>query len=194
MAKAKTLKDRYIKQASRIRNVKNAAGNALSDTEVARRALAQAKRHRDRAKHAKSSNANIRAQADQARLAPRTRKQNIRAGKQIRAGRMRAGQNLATGAAQGALKTGRKAIKKSVRKGSVSAQAGSKAMQQLRAMDPTTRREAVGSAASFSAGQKGTLKGGLKNRQGQALSTAMKAARRRGNTKTVSTSSRRRSS
>jgi hypothetical protein len=103
---------------------------------------------------------------------------------------MSAGTSLGTGAAQSALKTGRKAIKASLRKGTTGAQAGRKALKQIAAMDPTARRALVGSTGKRAGDTKQVAKrraagakGGLKNLQGQDLSKSLKQARESARTK-----------
>ena len=176
---ARALKARIKKQTARISKVEG-----LSKTEVTRRATAQAGRHHARAKQSKSSNANVRAQATQARVTPRTKKEQVTKGKALRSARMSAGTSLGTGAAQSALKTGRKAIKASLRKGTTGAQSGRKALKQLAAMDPTTRRGLVGATGKRAGDTKQVAKrraagakGGLKNLQGQDLSKSLKGTR-----------------
>jgi hypothetical protein len=193
MARAKTLKDRFNKQAARInaKGLTNKAGAAITTKELARRALAQAKRHHASAKDRKSSNPNIRAQVGRVQNVGTTRKSKIATGKKLRSARMSAGTNLRTGEKQSALKTGRKAIKASVRKGSTSVRSGSKALSQLAAMDPTTRRELVGGAGRRVGGS--SVKGNLKNRQGTNISAQLKNARKKAKGRaTASTSARRR--
>jgi hypothetical protein len=187
MARAKTLEERFTKQATRI----VAKGENLKPAEIQRRALAQAKRHHASAKDRKSKNPNIRAQVGRVQNVGTTRKAKIATGKKLRSARMSAGTNLRTGAAQSALKTGRKAIKTSVRKGTTSAQSGAKALKQLVAMDPTARRSLVGGAGRRVGGS--SVKSNLKNRQGTNISAQLKNARKKAKGRAqASTSARRR--
>jgi hypothetical protein len=70
-----------------------------------------------------------------------------------------------------------------LRKGSVKGKQGSKALAQLAAMDPTTRRDVIKSTGGRSADKSTNFKGGLKNRQGQDLSLLLKGLRQKAKTK-----------
>jgi hypothetical protein len=176
MAKAqKSFESRFRKQVSRI----TATGQDLKPKEVERRAKAQAIRHHAAAQQRSSKNPNIRAQASEARTSPRSPKLQKSRGKALRTARTSAGTNLRTGAAQSALKTGRKAIKASVRKGTVGRKRGSRALAQIAKMDPTTRRALIASSGGRTTRGETAFKGGLKNRQGQDLNLLLKGAKKK---------------
>ena len=178
----KTLKQRFKRQATRIATTKS----GLSQKEIGRRALAQASRHHARAAIprdtiGKKATADTRAFAKASgpeRVMATPRKTKKAGGRAIRAGRTAANQALQTGQKLPALKAGRKAVKKSVRKGTTSVKQGRMALTQLASMDPTTRREFLNKAA-VAASRRTTRLGrsDFRNQQGQGITAGLKHIR-----------------
>ncbi len=176
MAKAKTLKSRFKNQATQLANQGTTkSGKTLTNKMIENRALRRATRHADAA----SKNTNRRAfSTSTSRKATVSTATKKTIGRGVRTARTAAGQNIGSGKKQTALKTGRKAIKTSVRRGTVSASAGSKALNTLMRVDPSTRRAIVGASGTRASKKSSFGSGGLKNRQGKDLSLMTKGIRR----------------
>jgi hypothetical protein len=173
----KTLKQRFKRQATRIAT----SGKDLSQKEIARRALNQAQRHHGRAaavrdKRGRNATASTRAfaQANPSGSATVPRKVKKAAGRAIRSERTRTNKDPGTGKQLTALKAGRKAVKRSVRKGVTSVRQGSRALSDLQKMDPTTRRGFLNAQAVAAASRQS---GNARTQQGKAISLALKGAR-----------------
>lgn len=176
-----TMKQRFNRQKRKL------ASSGKSTEEIGQMAMKRATKHhaantaarkgrdaqRRQARKA-STNANTRAFGSLDAGGVKTTKVNVQAvGRRVRGDRTRAGQDLSTGAKQSALKTGRKALKQSARRGTVGRQAFKESMRALIAMDPTTRRAFMAGIGDASASRRTSFKGGFKNVAGQSISATL---------------------
>lgn len=193
MAKAsreasKSLKQRFKNQATAI-IVKNKgvsrSGKVLSEKEIGRRSMARAERMHAAASSARdkvSKKANVRAFASKhpTHTATATKTQKNVVGKSIRRARTGRNENPSTGKKQTALKAGRVAVKASVRQGITNSKQGGKALAQLKAMDPTSRRSVVGEGAYQGSRASGQFQGVKGNSISHTLQAIRKQARKAG--------------
>jgi hypothetical protein len=169
------------------------SGKKLSTKEIGRRAMARAERDHAAAAGARekfSGNANLRAFASKrkdfkGKEGSQSKSVRKLIGKSIRRERTRANQDLSTGKQQTALKAGRVAVKRSVSRGDIKKGQGRRALRALAAVDPSTRRSLVGSAAETAANKSGGGRGGFTTRKGQAISRAVRAAKKKAAGKTT---------
>jgi len=177
---AKTLEQRFTNQASTLlAKGTSRSGKVLSEKEIGRRAMNRATKAHDAAagaRDARSSSKNVRAFSSYhpAHAASATVAQKETIGRTVRRARTSRNENPVTGKKQTALRAGRNAIKASVRKGTTNLKQGSKAMDQLKAMDPTTRRALV-AQGGYAAGRSGS---NFKAVKGQTISQDLHGIRK----------------